>query len=116
HVAAVRLEDPGNQAEKRRLARAVPADYANRLTGLDRERDITQRPDLLALKVAPPQDGFLERDVPLRVDPEPAADALGDNGSGLHASEGTARVSRTSVASAPRKAGSSGGEVGRAGS
>src|SRR5205814_4833196 len=98
--------EPGDQAKERRLARTVSADDADRLTGLDRQRDIAQRPDFLALKVAPPQDGFLERDVPLWVDPEPAADALGDNGSGLHASEGTARVSRTSAANARRKAGS----------
>src|SRR5262249_13718329 len=106
-AAARRLEDPGDQTEGRRLARAVPAAGHNRLAGLDRERDIAQRPDFLALKVAPPQDRLLERDVPLGVHLEPAADALGDNGSGLHASEGTARVSRTSAANACRKAGSS---------
>ena len=44
--AGGRRDDPGDQAEQRRLARAVAADQADRLARLDRERDVPERPDL----------------------------------------------------------------------
>ena len=55
-AAGGRLDDPGDQAEERRLARAVAADQPDRLAGLDRERDVVERPDLGRLRARPRED------------------------------------------------------------
>src|SRR5207244_73266 len=45
-AAGGRRDDPGDQAEQRRLPGAVSPDQADRVARLDRERDVAQRPHL----------------------------------------------------------------------
>src|SRR3954471_21089037 len=57
-LAAGRAQDAGQQLEQRRLAGAVGADDADRLAGLDVERDVAQRPQFLLAQLVtllPPQ-------------------------------------------------------------
>src|SRR5262249_53398394 len=96
--AARGSEDAGDQTEQRRLARPVSADHADRLPGLDLERDVADRPDLGPTEMPPLQDRLLEGHLRLGVDEETAADRLGAHGSGVHALEGTARTFSTKPA------------------
>src|SRR5262245_28161930 len=106
--ASSRREDARDQAQERRLARAVAADEADRRAGLDLERHVVQRPDLLAPTGLPAQHRLLQRQVPMRVHAEAAAHVLRDDLSRSHAAvEGTERVCRTSSTSPRTKAGSS---------
>src|SRR5206468_3025075 len=62
------LDDPGEKAEERRLARAVPADEADGATGLDAERDVAERPDVRSLRPAAGDDQILQRPILTRID------------------------------------------------
>jgi hypothetical protein len=44
-LARKRRDEPGDDAKERGLAGAVRPDHADRLAGVDRERDIRQRPE-----------------------------------------------------------------------
>ncbi len=96
------LEDAREQPEERRLARAVPADDAERLPGLDLERDVAERPDLRRPLVAAAHDRLLQRDVPRRVDEEPSADVLDRDRAGLHADERTESACQSRLRARPR--------------
>ena len=75
-----RLDDPREHPQQRRLARAVAADQADRLAGRDLGRDVPQRPDVLAAGATARDDEVLECARLPRVDPEPAGDAVGEDG------------------------------------
>src|SRR5262249_24353432 len=71
-----RLDDPGDQPEKRRLAGAVSADEPDRLAAADLDGDVPQRPDVRRLRLAALDEEILERPRLARVDAEAARDAL----------------------------------------
>ncbi len=80
-----RLDDLGDQPEKRRLAGAVPADQPDRLAGLDGQRDVAQRLHLARAGLAARDDHVLERPLRLRIDAERPRDAIDDDAAGSHA-------------------------------
>src|SRR5262249_15528937 len=95
HRPAGGLEDPGDDLEQRRLARAVAADDAERFAAVDRERDVLQRFDAGLggeLHVALQQRAFQRRELRAAA-PEPIAlrDVLERDGCAQMAS---AKVSR----------------------
>ena len=103
----VGLTIPATQAQQRRLAGAVAADEADRLAGLDRERDVAQRPDVGAPVPLRANEQILERAALARVDAEAPRGVLDEDLSGSHAGDGTDRCRRTISASVRTKAGSS---------
>ena len=104
-----RLHDPGDQAEEGRLARAVPADQADRPARLDCERDARERVDDRA--AAPPagDEHLLQRAHGLGVHAEATAGALDPDLAGTyvrHGEDGSAALRRTTPASTATNAGS----------
>jgi hypothetical protein len=89
--AGRRREDPRDQLEQRRLARAVPPDDPEGLARLDVEIDVAQRPELARLRELPAEDRLLqragrrERDLEPPRHPTPDDLAGSDPGRGLRA-------------------------------
>ena len=77
-----RRDDPRDDAEERRLARAVATDEADRLSGLDRERDVAQRLHRARSEAAAGNEDVLQRPLSLRIDAERARDAVDDDAAG----------------------------------
>ena len=102
-----RLDDPGGEAEERRLAGAVPADQADRLAGLDPHRDVAERPDLGRLGAVPGEERLLQRPNGLGSDEEAPARPVDDDLAGSHTFERTASARRTIPTRTATKAGSS---------
>ena len=75
-AALGRLDDPGDQAQQRRLAGAVPADEPDRLARLDRERDVAQRQDVARLGAPAEHEQLLQASRLVRPDAEAARDPL----------------------------------------
>ncbi len=73
---AGRLDDPGDDAEQRRLPRAVPADQADRLAGVDVGRDAVERPHLLRARATAGDDELLQGRRLAGADDEPPRDLV----------------------------------------
>src|SRR6266516_2200320 len=103
-----RLDDPGDQAQERRLAGAVAADEPDRATGRDPERDFLERNDVGRTRAPGRDDRILEAARLARIDLEATGRVLRDDlaWTHAHASEGTARARRTRPASTSTKRGS----------
>ena len=84
------LDDPGDQAEQRRLAGAVAADEPHRLAGLDRERDVLEREHVARLGAAAEHEQLLQAARLVRADAEAARDPLDADLPRLHPADGTA--------------------------
>ena len=80
-----RLDDPGDDAKERRLARAVAADQADRLASADLGRDVVEGPHVGRVALAALDDEILERARLARVDAKAARDALDGDLANLHA-------------------------------
>ena len=106
HPAARRLDDPGEQAEERRLAGAVPPDEPDGVPRLDVEADVLERLHLPRLR-APADHELLQGARLLRVDPETPRGALDPDLSRSHALDATGSARRTIPANTRTKAGSS---------
>ena len=72
-AAARRLDDPRDEPQQRRLARAVAPDEPDRLAGLDDDRDVAQRLHLARAEPPAGDEHVLERALRLRVDAEASA-------------------------------------------
>src|SRR5262249_39950978 len=59
-AACGRLDDSGDQAQKRRLARAVAADETYRAARLDEKRDVAQCDNVVPARAPPRDDEILE--------------------------------------------------------
>ena len=101
-----RLDDPGDQAQQRRLAGAVAADEPDRLARLDGERHVFERLHVLRLGAAAEDEQLLQAARLVRVDAEAARDPVDPDLARLHALNGTAAARRTSPASTRTNAGS----------
>ena len=89
-TARRRLDDPGDQAEQRRLAGAVAADQPDGLARLDRERDVVERLHVLRLGAAAEDEQLLQAPRLVRVDAEAARDPVDPDLARLHPADGTA--------------------------
>jgi hypothetical protein len=81
---AARPQDARDEPQERRLPGPVPADQPDRLSRLDAERDVAERPDLDGGGAVSGENGLLERSGAVRLHAEATADALGLDPSGLH--------------------------------
>src|SRR5919197_1862516 len=85
-----RLDDSGDQAQQRRLARAVAPDEPNGGTRLDPKRDVAQRDDVVPARAPVRDDEILQAPRLARVDLEAPRHTVGDDfPRPHHASEGT---------------------------
>ena len=91
-AARRRLDDPGDQAQQRRLAGAVAADEPDGLARLDRERDVVERLHVLRLGAAAEDEQLLQAARLVRVDAEAARDPVDPDLARLHPVDGTAAV------------------------
>jgi hypothetical protein len=98
-AALGRLDDSGDQAQQRRLAGAVPADKADRLTRLDRERHVLERQDIRRLGSPAEHEQLLQASRLVRPDAEATRDPLDADLPRLHPRDGTAACRRTRPAS-----------------
>ena len=106
-TAGRRLDDPGEQAQKRRLAGTVASDETDRAPGVDVEGDVIERPHLRGPRPASGDDDVLQPTRFARIHLEVPRGMLGGDLAGSnHASEGTASTRRTSPASTCTNAGS----------
>ena len=85
-----RLDDPGDQAQERRLAGAVAADEADGLAGLDRDRDVLERLDVLRAGAAAADEELLEAARLVCMNAEAARDPVDPDLARVHAVNGTA--------------------------
>src|SRR4051812_14518131 len=81
HVPRGRSDDPGHDPQEGRLAGAVASDETDRLTRLDRHRDISQRLDVARSEAAARDEDVLQGALRLRVDAEGPRDAVDDDAS-----------------------------------
>ena len=84
-AARTRLDDPGDQPQKRRLAGAVAPDEPHRLTAADLHRDVAERPDVGRFGLAALDEEILERAGVTGMHAEAARDALDRDLADLHA-------------------------------
>ena len=77
-----RRDDPGHDPQQRRLTGAVAADEADRLTGLDRQRDVAQRLHVAGTKPPARDEDVLQRALRLRIHAEHPRDAIDDDAAG----------------------------------
>ena len=75
-AALGRLDDPGDQAQQRRLAGAVPADEPHGLARLDRERDVLERDHVGRLGSPAEHEQLLQASRLVRPDAEATRDPL----------------------------------------
>ena len=73
-LALGRLDDPGDQPQQRRLARAVAPDQADRLARRDRDRDVREREHVLRLGAPAQHEQLLQAARLVRADAEAARD------------------------------------------
>jgi hypothetical protein len=73
-AAPGRLDDPGDQAQQRRLPGAVPADEADGLARLDRQRHVLQRDDVCRLGSPAEHEQLLQASRLVRPDAEATRD------------------------------------------
>ena len=95
-AAARRLDDLRDEAQQRRLARAVPPDEPDGLAGLDDDRDVAQRLHLARAEAPAGDEDVLDRALRFRVDAEGPRDPVDDDASWRHATDGTPWTSRAS--------------------
>jgi hypothetical protein len=79
-----RRDDPRDDPQERRLARAVAPDEADGLAGLDRQRDVPQRLHHARGEPAKGDEEVLQRPLRLRVHAERARDAVDDDAARRH--------------------------------
>ena len=101
-----RLDDPGDQPQQRRLAGAVAADEADGLTGLDRERDVVERLDVLRVGAAAEDEQLLQAARLVCVNAEAARDPVDPDLARVHPADSTGARLRTSPARTRMNAGS----------
>ncbi len=111
-------EDPGEQLQQRRLARAVRADDPEGLAGRDVEVDVTQRPELARARQLAPEERRLQRAVLREADrehpPQPAgADLPGRHRGALRHLRARSRCGPRSAASPRARAARRAGRRGR---
>src|SRR3954452_16609173 len=78
-AAARRLDDPGDDAQQRRLTGAVAAEEADGAAGLDGERHVAHRLHLARCKPPARDEQVLQRALRLRVDAERPRHAVDDD-------------------------------------
>src|SRR5262249_56186577 len=79
-----RLDDPGDETEERRLARAVPADEPDRLSTRDLDRDVAESPYVRRLGLPALDEEILQRPCLAAVDAKPSGNRLDADLARLH--------------------------------
>src|SRR5581483_7582539 len=85
-LPARRLDDPRDEPEQRRLARAVPAYEPDRAAGLDGHGHVAERLHVAHTEAAARDEDVLQGSLRLRIDTEGARHAVDDDAARSHRS------------------------------